>query len=102
MNAGAPQAQQNNPVKKYLRWTVRGTDRRGRFFPPNKISGYMSGYFEKRKRPNHQRFRRFLMVESRGVEPLSENLSARLSTSVVGVLTFPQPKQLPPTGSGLR
>lgn len=43
-----------------------------------------------------------LMVESRGVEPLSENLSAGLSTSVVGVLTFPQPRQLPPTGSGLR
>ncbi len=42
------------------------------------------------------------LVESRGVEPLSENLSARLSTSVVGVLTFPQPKQLPPTGSGPR
>ena len=31
------------------------------------------------------------MVEARGVEPLSENLSARLSTSVVGVLTFPPP-----------
>lgn len=29
------------------------------------------------------------MVEARGVEPLSENLSARLSTSVVDDLTFP-------------
>ncbi len=30
-----------------------------------------------------------LMVEARGVEPLSENLLARLSTSVAYVLKFP-------------
>ena len=30
-----------------------------------------------------------LLVEARGIEPLSEKLSARLSTSVVGILTFP-------------
>lgn len=32
-----------------------------------------------------------LLVEARGVEPLSENLFTRLSTSVVDILTFPLP-----------
>ena len=31
------------------------------------------------------------LVEARGVEPLSENLFTRLSTSVVDILTFPLP-----------
>ena len=56
----------------------------------------MSAYFDgvqwdsKIKNPAFEGFFNY-MVEARGVEPLSENLSARLSTSVVGVLTFPQP-----------
>ena len=33
----------------------------------------------------------FCLVEARGVEPLSENLFTRLSTSVVDILTFPLP-----------
>ena len=32
-----------------------------------------------------------VLVEARGVEPLSENLFTRLSTSVVDILTFPLP-----------
>ena len=53
------------------------------------------------KRKNHPMGGFLFLVEARGVEPLSENLLTRLSTSVVDVLTFPLPNQLPPTGSGL-
>jgi len=55
------------------------------------------GFNSPELKPNKKtaQVRSFYLVEARGVEPLSENLSTRLSTSVVDVLAFLWPQTAP-------
>ena len=52
-------------------------------------SGYKSGYLTKEDIRKTPLYRRFLVVEPRGVEPLSEKLRAKLSTGLAESMKFP-------------